>query len=303
MDSYRIITAANDSYINTLVNFIESFVHQFDPAILIVYNLGWNPSNTERIQKIQESFPFTIKEMDYTFYPEHVNINVFHGLYCSYAFKPVILFNEANETTNRDKILIWMDSANRFDPNTIERICNTVQRDGIYTPTSTEKRTIESIELNHPDTVMKMGLSEEEHKTDLKSVSANLVAFDNRCPKARDIIQKWYTYSLQKDIIMPEGSSRNNHRQDQTVLSILIHFYEKENNVSLEKNNLGVRFWNKYDPPRTEWDELPFKLIEKSTHIQLAIVYCKNVDEAIDTYANRKMISKEAFLEKYEVLL
>ena len=39
----------------------------------------------------------------------------------------------------------------------------------------------------------------------------------------RTIVLPWKTCALAKDCIAPAGSSRKNHRQDQAVLSYLVH--------------------------------------------------------------------------------
>lgn len=300
MDSI-IITGANDSYFKTLITFIENFVTNFEAQKLIVYDLGLNETNNTIILDMQKKYNFELKHFDYSLYPEHVNLNNYYGLYCSYAFKPIIIFNEANNQTNKDKIIIWMDSANRFGNTEIGNIYNIVKSQGIYSPVSNGEKTIESIELNHPYTVNKLGLTEFEHKNNLRSVSANLVGFDYQSKAGFEILNDWYKYSLDKTIIMPEGSSRNNHRQDQTILSILMYLYEKNNNITFERNNVGVRFWNKLDNSTVESGYYPFKLIDKLTNTQLAIIFSKNIDEAISTYSNRKLMDEKTFLENFIV--
>ncbi|HYM25065.1 MAG TPA: hypothetical protein VEU08_17730, partial [Vicinamibacterales bacterium] len=39
----------------------------------------------------------------------------------------------------------------------------------------------------------------------------------------RDVVSSWKACALVKECIAPEGSSRRNHRQDQAVLSYLVH--------------------------------------------------------------------------------
>jgi hypothetical protein len=300
--NYKIITAADDHYFNTLVNFIENYINQFDGKYLIVYDLGFNKENYIKIYEMKIKYNFLFKKFNYDLYPEHVDLKKYNGLFSSYAFKPIILYNEANDLENTNNILIWMDSANRFNIESINNICNSVINYGLYTPLANEEKTIESIELNHPETVKYFGLSDYEHKNSLRNICGNLIGFNYKSKSGNEIIDKWYFSSLETNVIMPEGSSRNNHRQDQTILSILIYLFEKKNNIFFEKNNFNVSFWNKFDNSTVQNGYFPFRLFDKNNNIQLATIYCKNYDEAIDIYSNRKLISKEIFLNKYKVL-
>jgi len=62
------------------------------------------------------------------------------------------------------------------------------------------------------------------------NADATLIGFATGHPSAdvrervyRDVIVPWKTCALAKDCIAPPGSSRRNHRQDQAVLSYLVH--------------------------------------------------------------------------------
>ena len=264
--------------------------------------MGLNIENIDKLMKIKTQYNFIFKKLDYSLYPEHVDLNKFNGLYCSYAFKPIIIYNEANNVDNKNIVLIWMDAANRFNVNSLNQIFSCVKNYGIYTPVSNINGSIESIELNHPKTIELFGVSPDEHTNLLSSISANLFGFNYTNPAAKYIIDEWYYKSLMKEFIIPEGSSRNNHRQDQTVLSVIIYLYEKNNNVVFYKQSIsGISFWCKKDSNTIHPGYFPFKLLDKLTHKQLAIIYCKNMNEAIETYANRKFISTEIFDTKFIV--
>jgi hypothetical protein len=58
------------------------------------------------------------------------------------------------------------------------------------------------------------------------------------------ILKKWCELSKIKEIISPEGSSRLNHRQDQSILSILLA-KRKFNNLIPRNIWGGVSFHNK----------------------------------------------------------
>ncbi len=301
--TFKIITGANDSYILTLLDFIKTFMQMnLDPESLIVYDLGISTRNYKELLNLQEKFNFSLKKLDYSIYPEHVDLNKFNGLYCSYAFKPIILYNEANIAENSGKVLIWMDSANRFNLGALTQIYNLVKKNGIYSPISNGAGTIESIELNHPDTVALFGLSPAEHIQLLQSISANLIGLNYSTLIGKTIIDEWYKKSLIKEFITPEGSSRNNHRQDQTILSIIIYLYEKNNNVHFDKHMVnGISFWNKKDSSTIQSGYFPFNLIDKNTGKQLAIIYCKTLEEAIEIYAKRKLMSVTLFTQYFSV--
>ena len=268
---------------------------------LIIYDIGISSENIERLYEINQSL--NIQKFDFSKYPEHVSFNKYSGLNMSYAFKPIIIYNEIHNIENiGTDIFIWMDSANRFTKKNITDIYQIVSSKGIYTPLGTEKKTIESIELNHPKTCKLLGITKEEHHNELCSISANLVACNYKSDIAKDIINDWYKYSLQQHVIAPEGSSRNNHRQDQSVLSILLFKANKKYNVSLNnEENVGVKFWIKKDQIVNNSNLSPFKLLNKSDNRQLAIIYTNNLEEAREIYANRKEISIEDLNKEFTV--
>ena len=296
---YIIISASDDSYINTIVDFIECL--PCDKSKLVLYDLGFNENNLKIIINLQYKYNFVLKKLNYSKYPDHVDIQKYNGLQCSYAFKPVIIYNEANDESNKDKLLLWTDSANRFSINHINDIVKIVISQGVYSPISANKNTIESIELNNYQTVKYYNLTDYEHINLLESVSANLIGFNYNSQTGSFILNHWYNDSLIKEIITPDNTNRNNHRQDQTVLSIIMYLYQKQNNITFFKTNVGVEFWKKKDKPKMSQDYLPFKLFNKHG-MQLAIIYCKTMQEAISVYADRKKMSIQVFLENFIVI-
>jgi len=296
---YVIITGANDSYINTVIEFIRNY--PVDPSKLIIYDLGFNNDNLDKILFLKNKYNFILKKFDFNDYPEHVDLNKYNGLYCSYAFKPIILYNESNNPENKEKIIIWMDSANRFNQTHIYNIYNLVKQQGIYSPISANPGTIEAIELNHHKIVNLYGLTSQEHNNNLKSISANLIGIYYSNDAGFHILNKWYQDSLKRNFILPDGINRNNNRQDQTLLSIIIYLYEKEHNINFNYTNFGVEFWKKADNSTIDNKYLPFKLIRKSDNQQLAIIYCTNINESILIYADRKNIPVSDLLTHYSV--
>jgi hypothetical protein len=169
-------------------------------------------------------FPL-IKHFDYSLYPEHVDLNKYHGLHCSYAFKPIIIYNEATAFTVVP--VIWLDCACKASCSDLSSILKSIHLYGFYCPVGNEKNTIESIELNHPTTIEIMGLTREQHFNELETRLALTCGVKYNMVNGKFLLDEWYKYSLDKNVITPEGSSRNNHRQDQKNISReeLLNYY------------------------------------------------------------------------------
>ena len=296
---YKIITGANDSYINTTIDFINSLKNISIPIEnIIVYDLGFNNVNLQRIKQLLNED--NIKLFNYSKYPEHVNLHNYNGLFCSYAFKPIIIFNEAQQF---NKIpIIWLDSACRINNIILNDLINTIHRDGFYCPVGNDKGTIESIELNHPETLKLLGVTQNEHLYELQSRLACIcgVFYDN--VHGKNILNDWYMCSLYKNIIMPPNSSRNNNRQDQTILSALMMLYEKKTNIIFEKLSFNISCWNKFDKAIVDDQYFSYGLFDKTSNQRLALIYTDSLNNAIKIYYERKCITKDEFLKKFYVL-
>jgi hypothetical protein len=291
--SYKIITGANDSYILTLLNFINYHVSiGIMLENLIVYDLGLSNENLKRVKKL---LPKTreIKKLNYNEYPEHVNLSKYNGLFCSYAFKPIIIYNEAH--INNNIPIIWLDCACKISINQLNNIIKEVNINGFYCPIGNYEKTIESIELNHPQTLNLLGITHEEHFNNLQTRLACICGVNYNILTGKTILDDWYKYSLDKNIIMPDGSSRNNHRQDQTVLSALMFLYEKKHNFSFEKSRFNISCWNKLDKSIVDMNYNKYILIQKYNNIRVAAIYETNIERAIEVYVNRKKMSLKEF--------
>lgn len=296
MSTYKIITGGNDLYILTILDFLNYHCNNgFNESDIIFYNFGLSENNYNQISQKYKNM--TIKTLDYEQYPEYVNPSKFNGIYCSYAFKTIAIYNEAIIS---DCNIIWMDIANRFTINSVNNINNCTSLQGFYCSEAIPANVIESLELNHITCLRTMNVLDEY--TQIPMIASGIVGINYRSEFGKFITDEWYKYALIKDAIFPDGSSRNNHRQDQSILSIIIYLYRKNHNITFEKSTFGVRFWCKKDITTVQNIYKPFRLIDKQNNRQMAIIHCENLNEAIRVYAVRKHINDDQLLEKYNVL-
>jgi hypothetical protein len=298
--SYKIITGADDRYILTLLNFINYHIKiGVKLENIIVYDLGFNEYNLQNVKNILQD-KTEIKRFNFEEYPEHVDLKKYNGLNCSYAFKPIIIHNEANINTNIP--VIWLDCACKITINQLKQMIYSINNIGLYSPVGNLEKTIESIELNHPQTLGLIGLNRYQHLNELQIRLAGICGVNYSNFNGKTILDDWYKYSLDKNCIIPEGSSRNNHRQDQTILSALIFLHEKKYNIIFEKSTFGISCFNKIDKSNIENNYNKYTLVQKNNGMQLAIIYANTIDEAIKIYCDRKQTHINTFKQYFNVV-
>lgn len=305
MINLKLVTGANDVYIFTLIDFINSLNKmKFNMSNLVIYNYGFSEINLNKLNILKNKYNFSIENFDFSKYPEYVNLNKYKNIYCTYAFKPITLYLESIK--NNADYIIWADSANRFSKDSLSKIVNELDKQYFYSPISSIPNTINSLELHHPLCLKYFNLENERSK--IPQRTGGNVGFKNN-NVGKYIIEEWYKHALIKDAIYPEGSSRNNHRQDQSVLTMIMYLYEKEKQVKFVGSDFGVRYWSKKDNNNSKQNAtdidllLPFKLIDKSSGEQLATIYCENIEQALEIYINRKKyyLNEKEFHEKFIV--
>jgi hypothetical protein len=180
------------------------------------------------------------RRFDYAAYPPYMNVAVNAG---EYAWKPVIIA-EVVERVRADEEpsdVLWADAGCFF--HGIETIASRISATaGLWVRTSPGTMR----QWTHP--LMFEALNADPNEYGQKrNADATLVGFatGSRMPSVRErvyreIILPWKTWAMVKDCIAPPGSSRKNHRQDQALLSYLVHRarYDFATDKSAE---LGVR--------------------------------------------------------------
>jgi hypothetical protein len=245
--NYLVVTGVNDKYFDILIQYLQIYEkNQYDFTKLIIYDLGLSKKNLDMLINISKKVNFTIKNFDYDNYPDHLNLNKFYGKNCTYAWKPIIIYNEC--INNKDKYVIWSDTRTLFRPNSIKNICSVIDKEGAWIVVSNMRRTPSVINYMYNPVLEYFKISREEvNQFDMKWAGTCAFKYNNAISKF--IVDEWYKYSLIKEAICPNGSDRSNHRQDQSLLSIILY-----------KNDLHNHFSN-------NWCDLSGWYIGPDTHI------------------------------------
>ena len=88
--------------------------------------------------------------------------------------------------------------------------------------TDTSPRSAGSIsDWTHPKSLEFLNASKVLHTA--HNLNGACVSASYLNPQSRDLVGQWKNCALVKDCIAPSGSNRANHRQDQSILSVLAH--------------------------------------------------------------------------------
>ena len=218
-----IITGASDNHYLTVMNMIDSFIRYNDTHKLIIYNLGLEESKWNHIKEKYNHHDFIFKVFDYSKYPEWFNINIEAG---HYAWKPTIIYNTFLEYT--DEIVVWMDAGNLINEN-LQKLESFLIDNYIYSATS--GGTIK--EWTHPSTIEYLDCT----NTGNENRNGACLGFNTKIGLVKDFITEFYNCALDKNCIAPDGSSRKNHRQDQSIFSVLFYKYLCDQNKTFYSND------------------------------------------------------------------
>lgn len=203
-------TGSNEPYFQPMIHLLESLLPYKNNINIVVWNLGLTDEHIEQIKKYTDN----IHTFQFENYPSYFDITK-HGGY--YAWKPVIFAEMARRYKG---IFLWLDARCLLTKNPLP-LFNMIENNKLYSPISSG--TIEK--WTHPQTLMLLDTPNEFLQ--LPPRSGGVVGANLNIDWVIDFLFDCEKNACQKDIIAPEGSNLQNHRQDQSILSILYYKYKK----------------------------------------------------------------------------
>ena len=204
------VTASDTSHAQSLVNLIRSLSLMTPSAQVVVFDLGMTPLEA---QNLKSSFPSVVVEkFPYQDFPDYFDVRVEAG---QYAWKAQCVELVSSVSTGD---LFWID-AGCVVTGTLQRIRKVLSRRGVFA----DKAVGPSSRWTHPLTFA--ALEAGTHETELRrdQLAATFIGFRLGREDVERLISDWARHSRDRNVIAPSGSSRINHRQDQSVLSILMY--------------------------------------------------------------------------------
>lgn len=235
-DNIIFVTAAEQNYYLKVQILLTSYFKNLNNK-LILYDLGLKP---EQIINLSNNYSdLEIRKFKFDKFPKFVG--TFHDdKLGSYAWKPIIVDQVLNEFKCK---VVWLDAGNVIN-----------KKVGLLKVALTAKKFISPLSSNtikdwtYPSTFKYISLKEKYLTS--PNYASGLISFDYKNEKSKKLSNEWRRFSEIEDCIAPIGSSRENHRQDQTILTLLIYknlIKNKIHQLSYPRTNfsLGVNFHGK----------------------------------------------------------
>jgi Protein of unknown function (DUF1647) len=212
-----VVTAASSNHFGALVQMLTS-LRDLD-ARVECYDIGLTAGEAAALPRWPRAVHRTF---DYAAHPAHMHVSVNAG---EYAWKPVIVADVIDRVrTSREPCdVLWADAGCYFE--SLDVIAARIAATGLWVRRSAGTMR----EWTHPG-MFEWLRADPALYSDQINADATLVGFavDSASPAAAErlyqgVVVPWRDCAMVKDCIAPPGSSRKNHRQDQAVLSYLVH--------------------------------------------------------------------------------
>ncbi|WP_421773374.1 DUF1647 domain-containing protein [Gracilimonas sp.] len=229
-----IISAANERYYRSFLQLYHSYIktEEFENSSFIFFDLGLNDSQSTHLKELQSKTGHNLASHKFNFesYPEFVKLK-----YKTYSWKPIIIHEVLNQHKSN---VLWLDSANIILKN-LKPIWNVISETGSYVPFS-GSGTLD--EWTVQETLDYMNVPLDWYKN--RNRAGNTCGFSYSNEKIKEVIKKWKELALVKECIKPNGANRSNHRDDQSLLSILLMEAAEKENLTLTDEEVDISSWN-----------------------------------------------------------
>ena len=224
---FKIVTGCDSSHFNSLVNLLKS-IQKYEPNTeTVVYNLGLS---SDEIYYLKNKFDFEIINFDFKNYPKFIGEIDISKKLGSYGWKPIIINKEFHKN---DKNLLWLDAGCLLTKK-LTLLKKYILKMGFYSPESSNSVK----DWSHASTIQNLNFPSEYLNS--PNFSSGLVGIAQNEKKIKELINKWEYFALDKETLAPKGSSRENHRQDQTILTLLVYILKINNNLFKSHRMFGL---------------------------------------------------------------
>lgn len=205
----RLITAVKQKQIQKLTRLLDSICEFQEPSEIeiIVWDLGLSEEDRKTIE---DTYSIKLIPFDDGKYPAHIMNTSISG---EYAWKPAVL----KETVDMfgKGYYIWLDPGNTITMS-MTLVIQYLLKYSIFSPDT----YIPIHSWTHPSIFNRFDPVFQKYKRSMIR-DTSIIGFYSGEAWVHNFIKVWSEISATPDILIPEGSTFQNHRQEQSIFSLL----------------------------------------------------------------------------------
>ena len=207
---FVLVTGASSNHYASMLNMIASARETYDGAI-VAWDLGLSADEVDDFL-FQSLQGVELRTFNFSAWPDHVMPpSATPAELHNYAWKPLIFADMLHEA----ETVLWID-AGALVTLGLDYIRQQIAQHGFFATEATS--TVGA--LTHPSVLLRF---RAQHLAQRWQAASGLVGLDRRSDAYETIALPWRACALDLECIAPPGSTRANHRQDQSALSIFVH--------------------------------------------------------------------------------
>ena len=217
-DNLTIVTGSDFTHFQSIKNLLHSILKHEVNSKIIVYDLGFTKEQADYLNNNFKNIKF--HKFNFEKYPKFFSERSSEdNKLGAYAWKSAIV---KEVISKNEGLVVWLDAGDIVTKKlTLLKVVLTSQ--GIYIPFSAGKIK----DWTHPRTIELFNYKKlNENK---KNLASGMIGFNSENNLAKIIVNEWFEASQNKDLISPLGSNRSNHRQDQSLLTLISYKFQSVN--------------------------------------------------------------------------
>ena len=207
-----VVTGSDYTHFDSIINLLKS-ISLYEPnSKIVVYNLGFYDSQLTYLENNYRNIEIITFDFDKypSFFSERSRTDNKLG---SYAWKSAIV----NESLKKyGGSVLWLDAGDLITKK-LKLLKIVLTSVGVYVPKSAGK----IYQWTHEKTISKFDFKDLDQNK--RNLASGMIGFNSNKKIAVEIVDKWLESSKSEDLIAPKGSSRLNHRQDQSLLTLICY--------------------------------------------------------------------------------
>lgn len=236
MDHFNyIVTAVSSKFLWNLKMLIYSIERQEEDSQtkLIIYDIGLNAHQLSELQKLESNTEYlSVRTFQFGKYPDFVKPE-----FSTYSWKPIIIEHLIGEMEGN---VLWLDSANII-LKSLTPIWESIDETGCYIPycgagTLAEWTVKETLDY----------LKVPKEAYTIRNRAGNTCGFSTKNETVIKVIKKWAELALIRECIRPDTANRHNHRDDQSLLTILLNQNKHRLKLTFDEVNISSANPNPY---------------------------------------------------------